>query len=267
MKRSAPVILAVAMIVGLAGGLLYTWMLDPIESYDSKPDALRAQDKLVYLAIISDLYAYEGDLSRAESRLVELGVEANGLVLAGLIEQYLDGGGQADDVRNLARLAEALGASGGVLLVFASAPVPSPEPTPTSQVSPASRQPGPSPSPAPTVTPAPTFRLVEQTSVCADPGQPGSIGVWVRDEKGNGLAGVEIVVSWSAGQDRFFTGLWPERGIGYADFEMAPKVEYGVELAGFNGDAAEGLSADLAPGLCPTSTVALDWQLSFELGQ
>jgi hypothetical protein len=267
MKRSAPVILAVTMLVGLAGGLLYTWMLDPIDSYASKPDALRAQDKFVYAVIIGDLYAYEGDLPRAEVRLEELGVEADGQVLATLLEQHLDGGGQAEDVRNLARLAEALGASGGVLLVFASEPAPSPETTPTSQAPLGSQQPGPSPSPAPTVTPAPTFRLVEQTSVCADPGQPGSIGVWVRDKDGNELAGVEIVVSWSAGQDRFFTGLWPERGIGYADFEMAPEVEYDVALAGFKGDAAGGLSADLLPGLCATDTVALDWQLSFELGQ
>jgi len=81
MKRSAPVILAVTMLVGLAGGLLYTWMLDPIDSYASKPDALRAQDKFVYAVIIGDLYAYEGDLPRAEVRLEELGVEADGQVL------------------------------------------------------------------------------------------------------------------------------------------------------------------------------------------
>lgn len=267
MKRSAPIILAVAMVVGLAGGLLYTWILDPIESYDSTPDTLRAQDKFVYLAVIGDLYAYEGDLARAEARLAELGVEADGPVLAGLIEQYLDSGGQAEDVRNLARLAEALGASGGVLLVFASAPTPSPEPTPTIQTQPGSQQPGVSPTPAPTVTPAPSFRLAEQTAVCADPGQPGSIAIWVRDKDGNELAGVEIVVSWSTGQDRFFTGLWPERGVGYADFEMAPEVEYDVALAGFKGETAEGLTADLSPGLCPTGTIALDWQVSFERGQ
>jgi hypothetical protein len=89
----------------------------------------------------------------------------------------------------------------------------------------------------------------------------------VRDKDGNELAGVEIVVSWSTGQDRFFTGLWPERGVGYADFEMAPEVEYDVALAGFKGETAEGLTADLSPGLCPTGTIALDWQVSFERGQ
>lgn len=267
MKRSAPIILAVSMVVGVAGGLLYTWILDPIESYDSSPDTLRAQDKFVYLAIIGDLHALEEDRPQAEARLAELGVEADGLVLAGLIEQYLDSGGQAEEVRNLARLAEALGASGGVLLVFAAAPTPSPEPTATLPTQPGAQQPATSLTPVPTVTPAPSFHLAEQTAVCAEPGQPGSIVVRVWDEAGNGLAGVEVVVSWSAGQDRFFTGLRPELGTGYADFEMVPEVEYEVALAGFNGETAQGLVSDLAPGLCPTGTIALGWQVSFERGQ
>jgi hypothetical protein len=266
-KRAAPIILAISAVVGLAGGLLYTWVLDPIESYDSAPDTLRARDKFVYVALIGDLYAYDGDLPRAEARLAELGIEADGPVLAGLIEEYLDGGGQAEDVRNLARLAEALGASGGVLLVFASVPTPSPEPTATSQTQSGSLQLESSRTPAPTVTPTPSFHLVEQTAVCAEPEQPGSISVWVRDQDGNGLAGIEIVVSWSAGQDRFFTGLRPERGMGYADFEMSPEEEYEVALAGFKGEIARGLTSDLSPGLCPTGTIALDWQISFQQEQ
>jgi hypothetical protein len=267
MRQIAPIILAVAMVVGLAGGLVYTWVLDPIELYNATPNTLRARDKFVYVALIGDLYAYEGDLSRAEARLAELGIEADGTLLAGLIEEYLDGGGQAEEVRNLAQLAEALGASGGVLLVFAAAPTPSPEPTATIQTQPGSQPAGASITPVPTVTPAPSFHLVEQTAVCAEPGQPGSISVWVRDQDGNGLAGIEIVVSWSTGQDRFFTGLRSERGAGYADFEMAPEVEYEVALAGFKGEIAQGLTADLSPGLCPTGTVALDWQVSFVRGQ
>jgi hypothetical protein len=253
------VLFLLAMAAGLAGGLLYTWILDPIEWYDTTPDALRTEDKLVYLTFIGDLYAAEGDLSRAEARLAMVGLAADGPVLAGLIEQYLDGGGQPEDVRNLARLAEALGASGGVLLVFGSAPTPSPEvvtalPTP----------PGASPTPAPTATPAPSFRLVEQTTVCAEPGRPGRIAVRVQDMEGRELPGVEIVVSWVTGQDRFFTGLRPGQGAGYADFEMQPQVEYDVVLAGFRGDMARRLTSDLSAGVCSTGTVALDWRVTFQ---
>jgi hypothetical protein len=259
MRWTAPALFLAAMAAGVVGGLIYTWVLDPIESYESAPDALCVEDKMVYLAIVGDLYAVEGELSLAEARLAELDVKADGPVLAGLIEQYLDGGGRPEAVRNLAHLAQGLGASGGVLMVFASAPGPSPEPTLT-----APPEPGTSPTPAPSVTPAPSFRLAEKTAVCAAPGQPSLIAIWVQDAVGNGLASVEVVVSWATGQDRFFTGLRPERGVGYADFQMSSQVEYDVALAGYRGEVAQGLTADLAPGLCPTGTVGLDWRVTFE---
>lgn len=259
MKRSAPAILLLTLAAGIAAGLLYAWMLDPVEYYDSEPSVLRLKDKYVYLALIGDLYVADGDLARAESRLAAVGVDGEGPVLAGLIADYLDGGGRPEEVRNLARLAEALGASGGVLNVFALQPVSSPEPTVT--VAPEAVA---SPTAAPSPTPAPTFFLTEQTAVCAEPGLPGQIRVWVRDAEGNGLPGVEIVVSWNTGQDRFFTGLRPEQGKGYADFEMTPRVTYEVALAGFRGDNAEGVSSNLLSGVCPTDTLALDWRLAFQ---
>ena len=259
MRWSRVALFLVAMGAGLAGGLLYTWVLDPIEWYNTTPNALRTEDKLVYLAFIGDLYAAEGDLSQAEARLARLGLEADGPVLAGMIEQYLDGGGQPEEVRNLARLAEALGASGGVLLVFGSAPTTSAE-----VVTALPTLPGASPTPMPTATPVPSFRLVEQTTVCAEPGRMGRIAVRVQDTEGRELPGVEIVVSWATGQDRFFTGLRPGQGAGYADFDMQPQVEYDVALAGFKGDMARRLTSDLSAGVCPTGTVALDWRVTFQ---
>jgi hypothetical protein len=252
-------VIGLALAVGLAGGLFYTWVLDPVEYYDAAPDALYDEDKLVYLALVGDLYVYEGDLAATEARLAELGVETDGQVLADFMERYLDGGGQPEAVRNLAQLAEDLGASGGVLLVFGPLPTPSP-------VSTLSEMPQPQASPTlfPSATPAPHYRLIEQTAVCAEPGQAGKILVWVKDAEGNGLAGVGLVASWASGEDRSTTGLRPNLGVGYADFEMSPQIEYEVSLANLNGDIAEGLTPDLSPGLCPTSTIALDWRVIFQ---
>jgi hypothetical protein len=261
MKRAMLFVLILVMAVGLAGGLLFSWVLDPVEIRDSAPKSLGPRDKLAYLALIGDLYARDGDLAQAKARLAELDVRAEGPALAALIEQYLDEGGQPEEVRNLSHLAEALGASGGVLQVFAIAPTLSPAPT---VVSP---QPRASLTPASSPTPAPSFRLIEQTALCAQPGQPGRIAVWVQDVAGNGLAGVEIVASWSTGQDRFFTGLRPEQGPGYADLEMAPQVEYEVAVAAYKGDVAEKLTSALQPGVCPVGTVAQDWRLTFQQNQ
>jgi len=257
-----PAILAIIIIVmvaiGVAGGLLYTWVLDPVEYYDTAPDALHIQDKSIYANIIGDLYICEGDLNLTQARLAALGLEADGLTLTDLIEQYLDSGGRPEDARNVAQLARDLGASGGVLLVFGAEPVSSP------QVDPSPTVPATDPALAPTMTPAPSFRLVEQTALCADAGQPGRIGIWVEDEGGIGLSGIQVVVSWAMGQDRLSTGLRPEQGKGYADFEMKPKVEYEVTLAELRGDVAEGLRSELAAGICPTDTIALDWRLVFQ---
>lgn len=267
MKRTALVVFVLAATVGLAAGLYYTWMLDPVEYYDTWPDALRSRDKTLYLALIGDLYAYEGDLARAEARLAELDVAADGTVLAGFIEAYLDSGGRPEEVRNLAHLAEALGASGGVLLVFAGEATPAADGAPTPPATGAA-QPDVSATaltlPAASATPAPTFRLVEKTALCAAPGKPGHIIVSAQDAQGKPLPGVEIVVSWPAGQDRFYTGLWPERGAGYADFEMAGDTVYEVYLADYRGDAAQELVANLSPGLCQAGVEALDWRLTFQ---
>lgn len=258
----------VALAAGLAGGLLYTWVLNPVEYYDTTPDSLDIENKFVYVALIGDLYAYEEDLAQAKARLAGLGIEADGPVLADIIEQYLKEGGRPEEIRNLARLAQALGASGGVLLVFGSNPTPLPSPTPSPIVPPVQPvQTDVLPSPPPTLTPAPGFQLVEQTAICAAPGRPGMIAIWVRDAQKNELPGVEVVVSWPSGQDRFFTGLRPGQGAGYADFEMNPNVEYAVALAGFSGDVAQALTSVPSPGTCPTGTIALNWQLTFQQTQ
>lgn len=262
-KRIALIVFSLATAVGLAAGLYYTWMVDPVEYYDTWPDALRSRDKALYLALIGDLYAYEGDLARAETRLAELDVAADGATLASFIEVYLDSGGQPEEVRNLAHLAEALGASGGVLLVFAGEPAPAAAGTPTTPVT-GTAEALATATPAASPTPAPTFRLVEKTALCAAPGEPGHITIWAQDALGQPLPSVEIVVSWPAGQDRFYTGLRPEQGAGYADFEMAPATIYEVYLADYRGDAAQELAADLSPGICQAGVEALDWRLTFQ---
>jgi hypothetical protein len=62
------------------------------------------------------------------------------------------------------------------------------------------------------------------------------------DASGSPVPGVEIRVNWTGGEDRFFTGLKPELGIGYADFEMTPETIYTVAPAE-GGQPVSGLFA------------------------
>lgn len=253
------IVVVLLVAIGLAGGLFFAWGFDEAEGFEAAPETLRAEDKLVYLLMIGDLYAYEQDLDLARDRLDLVDVEAGGDALAGYLEQYLDGQGRAEDARNLARLAQDLGASGGVLVVFRPEPLPTAQPTATpATLSDASA------SAVLTPTPVPGFRLAEKTAVCAGPDLPGKISVQVWDAAGEGLAGVALVVTWSQGEDRLFTGLRPDEGPGYADFEMSPGIEYQVSLVDLPGDVAQALTSDLASGDCPTDTVAIDWRLTFQ---
>ena len=249
------VVFALAMSAGLTAGLVYTWGLAPVSYYDAAPDSLEPQHKLVYLALVGDLYATEGNLERAKVRLSELGVNPDGSTLAQSIEQYLDDGGRTEEVGNLARLAYDLGATGGVLSVFRVTPkAGTPAASDTTSL-PAT----------PSVTPLGlTFRLIKQTSTCASADQTGKIVVRVRDVEGNGMPGVKVAVSWATGQDRFYTGLRPELGPGYADLQMTQGVEYELSVADAKSDVARGLSTELTAGVCPTSSLSVDWEVVFQ---
>jgi len=58
------------------------------------------------------------------------------------------------------------------------------------------------------------------------------VQVEVQDAAGQPVPSVEVIMTWEAGQDHFFTGLQPEMGLGYGDFVMTPGVVYSVRLVG-----------------------------------
>jgi hypothetical protein len=59
----------------------------------------------------------------------------------------------------------------------------------------------------------------------------GLLQVEIQDAAGQPIPGVEIIISWEDGEEHIFTGLKPELGNGYADFEMKSNVGYSVQLA------------------------------------
>jgi hypothetical protein len=84
--------------------------------------------------------------------------------------------------------------------------------------------------------------LQEQTFVCERDISGPLAQVVAEDAAGNSLPGVEVVVNWEEGEDRFFTGLKPELGEGYADFLMTPGVVYTLRMAG-GGEIVSDLTA------------------------
>jgi hypothetical protein len=108
------------------------------------------------------------------------------------------------------------------------------------------RTPWPTYTPTVTSTPGPRYVLTEQRRTCQD--ADGQIRVLVYDADGEQQPNVELFIRWSQGEDRFYTGLKPERGAGYADYGMAVDGTYQVGIVGAESDVALDVTADACQG-------------------
>jgi hypothetical protein len=127
-----------------------------------------------------------------------------------------------------------------------------PSATPTPSLSPTIRPFAPTITPLPTRTATPTqgapFVLKQEVALICSPVRSSPlIMVEAQDSSGMPIPGVQVLVYWQGGEDRFYTGLKPEMGKGYADFTMQPGVTYTVQLAE-GGQPVSGLTANECEG-------------------
>ncbi len=243
-------LLLLGLVLGLGGGLYYAWVLSPIVYTAASPARLRADLRADYLLLVSQSYGADGDLNRARARLQALNVPDSGALVLAQLETALRTGRPAAEVRQLARLAQALGVQAEAVALFAptpaappvtTAPTPAPAtatptllPTLTPTASPTST-PTPSPTLRPSATPSPTaepaYRLLSQERACVGDRAHPVIEVITLDALLEPLPGVEVLVSWDSGEDHFFTGFKPAGGPGYGDFTMSSDTSYTVILA------------------------------------
>ena len=90
------------------------------------------------------------------------------------------------------------------------------------------------------------FKLLSQEQVCNPSLTDGLMQITILDQTGRPMPGVEITVTWDAGEDHFFTGLKPEIGNGYADYVMQQGVMYTVQVAR-SGTPLSGVTAPTCP--------------------
>jgi hypothetical protein len=64
-----PWYLFTGFVLGIAIGLLYSWLLSPVEYSDAAPSLLRDEYKDHYRALVALAYLYNQDLDRAQARL------------------------------------------------------------------------------------------------------------------------------------------------------------------------------------------------------
>ena len=247
-------------VLGVAIGLFYSWVISPVEYVDAPPYALRNDFKDKYRALVAAAYLYSNDLLRAEDRLAQLKDDNTAQSLAMQAQRALAEGRPEGEVRALGILAMALAGgvtpiTPGVSTTQAIMDTPSNEagtitPLPVEPIISPNVSPQPSLTqtemvntqlPSNTVLPTRTAIstptpgapfLMDDTTLICNPDQPQPlIQVVVQDAARQPMPSIELVVTWTGGEDHFFTGLKPELGLGYADFLMTPGVVYSLSLA------------------------------------
>lgn len=258
----------IALVLGFGLGLGYAWVISPVEYVDAEPQVLRADFKDRFRAVAAAAYASNGDLDRARARLSLLGDPDPAQALAAQAQRMVAAGEPLEAVQPVALLASALQGEVAGNPPTEIIPTNSPEPTQPavttstdSTLVPGTTQPiieaEPTSTPIPVVTAtsrptlAPTatlgapFQLVGQDTICEPELAEGLLQIVVTNATRKQIPGAEIIVSWSDGEEHIFTGLKPELGHGYADYQMSPDVIYSVRMADGGTPAT-----DITPPAC-----------------
>lgn len=258
--------LVFGLFVGIGGGLTYAWVVNPVVEYSTEPWQLRPEDRAHYIVAITLAFAGDSNLNKAVERLIALRGEN---FSADIFQQvadaacrlastgYVDSNSGLTAIRSMMTFYQLQGRSGcadtllpagdlaptPVVVIDASTPtLPPPAtktPTPASAV-------GATPTPpriiVPTSVPQRDFVLANVSTFC-DPQISGVIEVFVQDFGSVGIAGMPVRVRWDGGEDTFYTGLKPERGPAYADFQMEEGKGYIIDMPGRSDPSAQQLVA------------------------
>ncbi len=243
-------VLIVGLILGLAAGLLYTWVISPPEYYDTYPPLLDKPYRADWVQMTVLAYGAEGNWNRTQLRLQGLPEAEIRPIAASVLDSAVVTGRPLVTLQRIAKLAAFYGIDTPVVQIYTgelnTAPTPAPITTdqdipPTSTPTATAIPPTNTPLPAPTLTPTTPispalseFRIVSQTLTCTDPPHIAvslmlshTITVRRREEvEWLPLPGREVWLLWEDGADRAVTGFNPEMGLGYADFAVAPGRVY-----------------------------------------
>lgn len=253
--RTSWVVLLVGLAIGLALGLIYAWVISPVVEFDTQPAQLSAAARTQYLTAISLAYRADSDLRQAVDRLLELNLRGDPFQVVAdtacdLFRQGINSNSERNALEAMIALYSPQGRSGcadesNLFAVVRATPTPFPTAIPVTPtlIPPASKTPTAvmplnvtpptvAPTRTPTEVPQVNDYIVANVQTFCSVELAGTIEVYVQWPGRGDQPGIPVRVSWETGSDTFFTGLKPERGLGYADFQMEANRSYTVELPG-----------------------------------
>lgn len=94
--------------IGFGIGLLYGWVIDPVDYVDTVPDSLRGDYKTDYVLMVAEIYQQDNDLAKAAERLAFLGDDDPQITVTNAIQLASQVGYPPPDLELLGRLNNAL---------------------------------------------------------------------------------------------------------------------------------------------------------------
>ena len=96
------------LAIGIALGLVYGWVIDPVEYVDTTPNTLRSDYRADYVLMVAEAYGSEQDAATAARRLAILGSEGPGEIAASALQQARGYGFAAPDLELIQKLTTAM---------------------------------------------------------------------------------------------------------------------------------------------------------------
>ena len=106
MPRWFPIL--IAAILGVALGLIYGWVINPVQYTDITPDALRIDYRTDYVLMVAEAYQAEQDPALAAQRLAVLGSAPPALIAGDAYNFAQQSSYPPDDLALIQELAVAL---------------------------------------------------------------------------------------------------------------------------------------------------------------
>jgi hypothetical protein len=255
----------IGLVLGVSAGLYVAWELLPVQQYDVQPWQLNQEDRSRYIVAVALGYSYDGDLNRAVKHLLDLRLGSDPIQQVADVACQLATSGYVNStsglqaVRSMMNFYQLQGRAGCAdTLIVAEDTMPTaviqvalPTSTPT-LIPPDTKTPTPEnstailPTPTQLVIPtsAPQGQFVPFVNTTCSASESGLIQVYVYEINGStGIPGQRVRVRWDGGESVFVTGLMPERGSAYADFQMEDGRSYRVDLPGLSEPLQEPLPA------------------------
>jgi hypothetical protein len=233
--------------------LLLTWVIWPVEFKNADPADLRPTLRDDYVRMISLAYEADGDAARARQRLDALRLGNPAQTFNALIEREIRNANDPVTQDALIHLAQALDFK---LPYTAIRPPPKPRSSTPIAIFVV----------ATPVSTVPSFALVEHAQLsCLDEPENARLKFFVRDAAGRDLPNIAIEIRGKDMTETVYTGLKPERGIGYADYEAVPGT-YAVTILNSQSETFANLVIGEMPANCKADkgVTPRGWKLVFQ---